>query len=99
MTLQKRVKKRYHKIPFQQKLQGKQWQELHAKNKVYRIIIVDIKNPLKSKNTSELIKLFAQLIKEAMEKFEKKFPDLSKESKKRLWNFHNELLKYAEELE
>ena len=50
-------------------------------------------------NTKKEMVLFSHLVKSGIERFEKKFPDLLEEAKKRLWNFHAELVKYAQELE
>jgi hypothetical protein len=56
---------------------------------------LDFSNYLKTKDDADF---FAELIKQGIEKMVKVFPNLTEESKKRLWNFYSELYNYAQSL-
>ncbi len=59
-------------------------------------ITVDVVEYLKNKNE---LALFLSLLKNGIQQYEKKYPNVPQDYKDVLWNFHKELLKYGEELE
>jgi len=49
-------------------------------------------------NSKKDAKIFAEIVKRAINKYQAEFSSISEERKKRLENFHQELLAHAEEL-
>ena len=55
----------------------------------------DIADFIKNRKDAETFNI---LMKDAINRYQKKFPDMDQDRKQRLENFYQELLKYAEEL-